>query len=356
MAKTTRTNGSAKAKEHGEPVFVVKRATKFGGLDYIHISLIILVVILIGLAFALSTYKDNVIIKNCEYGIANATCLQPTYNQSDAIGSAERILASYSSSTGSIAIVPYYSLVNESKASYIPSSNSWLVEFPYVDPLDNNTMFNASMLLNGSTLQLEGSFLGIPRPKSLTQNKVVAEGAIAIDGKTACNTTEPIPVYSITDPYATGSLGSLADGINASSKFGNKINVSYYFIYTDPSIALYGKYGIGKTQALGEYLFCASKQPGKFGNFTSIVRGEFSGTPLLNITLNDTAIEAGMNMSEFGSCLSNSPIALDYQSRLAAYYNVTQTPTYIVNCRYQTLPETLGNAINYSLEHNIASK
>ncbi|MEM3841484.1 MAG: hypothetical protein QXN59_02220 [Candidatus Micrarchaeaceae archaeon] len=339
-----------------EPVFVVKRATKLGGLDYIHISLIVLVVILIALSFALSVYKENVIIKNCEYGISNSTCIQPKYNQTQVIEGAERALAAYSSANGSISIVPYYSLVNQSTAAYIPSTADWLVSFPYIDPLDHNKVFNASMLINGSTLALEGSFLGIPKPSSTTSNMVVAKGAIEIAGKSACNTTEPIPVYSITDPYAYGALNSLRDGINASQKFGNKVNVSYYFIYTDPSIALYGKYGIGRTQALGEYLFCASKQSGHFSNFTSIVQSEFYGTPLLNITLNDTAIEAGMNMTSFDSCLNNSAIALDYQAKLAAYYGVTQTPTYIVNCMYQTLPETLDSAINYSIDTNVLGK
>jgi hypothetical protein len=49
-----------------EPVFIVKPALKNFGLDYLHIILIALVIILIALAFALSTFKQGTIITNCQ--------------------------------------------------------------------------------------------------------------------------------------------------------------------------------------------------------------------------------------------------------------------------------------------------
>ena len=46
-------------KTEKEPVFIIRPAMKNYGLDYLHISLIVLVIILVGLALALSFFKQG---------------------------------------------------------------------------------------------------------------------------------------------------------------------------------------------------------------------------------------------------------------------------------------------------------
>src|SRR5271168_1470309 len=131
-----------------EPVFIVKPAFKNFGLDYLHIILIALVIVLVVLAFALSTFKQGVVVTNCQYGNnVSGSCNTTMHNSSQALGAAERDLASYSKINTSLSLIPYYSLVNRSEVSYLPQSKKWLVIVPYIDPLANNTIFNISLLL-----------------------------------------------------------------------------------------------------------------------------------------------------------------------------------------------------------------
>jgi len=74
-----------KASKNKEPVFIVKPALKRGGLDYLHISLIALVIVLIALAFSLAFFKQGTVVKNCYYGVVNGTCATQQYNSSQVL-------------------------------------------------------------------------------------------------------------------------------------------------------------------------------------------------------------------------------------------------------------------------------
>lgn len=331
-----------------EPVFIVKPALKHGGLDYLHISLMALVIILIALAFSLSLFKPNSIIRNCQYGILNGTCIQPKYNSSQAIAEAGKILASYSFVNSSLSLLPYYSEPNKANASYLPNLNEWLVTVPYIDPLANNRVFNISFMLSGSNLSLSSSYLQSINPKVQGNNTVVSLGTVELGGKVYCQTAPPIPIYYITDPYAPGAFSGLAKAINLSSMYPGKLNISYDFIFTNYSARWYPGYGVLQTQAIGNYLFCAAAQK-RLAQFSANVTKLFDGRPLPNDTLYQTAIGSGLNPTSLNACLANSTTSLDYQAKLAGFYNVVSTPQIIVDCRYSTIPETSGNAINYTL-------
>ena len=191
-----------------EPVFMVRPALKRGGLDYLHISLIALVIVLIALALSLSYFKQGTVIKNCSYGIANGTCSMPQDNASQVLGAAEKILAGYAYVNSSISLLPYYSEPDKANVSYIQSQNAWLVKMPYTNPLLGNNTYYFSMLISGSNLSLVQSFYQNTIPPQQTNNSVVSFGTVQIAGKVACQTKEPIPVYLITGPVrAWGILG-----------------------------------------------------------------------------------------------------------------------------------------------------
>ncbi len=338
---------SATIKEK-EPVFILKPAIKNHGLDYLHIELMAIVIILIALAFALAAFKPGVVVKSCAYGAVNGTCTEPLHNSTQALAAAYKVIASYATVNTSFSLLPYYVLVNESKISYLPNQSAWFIIVPYTDPFISNAIFNFSMLLSDSNLSLENSFSPMIKPVLYTNNTVVAPGVVSIYGGALCTTSKPVPVYMVTDPYSTGAIPALYTALNASKRFGSEINMSYYFIFAGSAISFYNGYGAATTQLLGRYLSCASKQ-GSFSNFLSNLSIAYKGVPLSNNTLYDVVQGSHLNISSMNACMANSITSLDYQAKVASLYNVVTTPELVVNCKYATIPQTLNLAINYSL-------
>lgn len=344
MATQTDKKGSKGLNlKKGEPVFLVKPATRMGGIDYLHIALLALVVILIALAFSLAYFKQGIIIKNCQYGIVNDTCITLKYNSNDVVAAAQHIIAGYVYSNSSLSLVPYYTLTNKINASYIPTANEWLVVVPYTDPLLNNKTYQVSLLLSGSNLTLVHSYLQGVEPNS-TNYTVVGFGTVD-NGKTSCINSTSTPVYLVTDPYAPGAISSIASVINASER-NAQLKPSYYFIFTGFSESHYAQYGINQTQSLGRYLACGAEQR-NFGQFVKALGEQFNGLPIANSLLYGTAAEAGLNATALTSCISNSTQLLYNQAVLARYYNVKATPQLIVACKYETIPETFNYTLNY---------
>jgi len=86
----------------------------------------------------------------------------------------------------------------------------------------------------------------------------------------------------------------------------------------------------------------------KFYGFLYNLSKIFSGTPMSNYTLYQTAYGSGLNITQLNACLSNSTTLLTKESDLAKFYNVVSVPQFIINCEYTSLPQTLINAVNYS--------
>lgn len=342
-------NGKSSGISSKEPVFIVKPALKNYGLDYLHISLIALVIILVGVAFALSTFKQGVIVTNCQYGNVNGTCTTTIHNSTQVMSAAQKDLASFSNINTSLSLIPYFALINKSQVSYLVQSKQWLVEVPYIDPLAKNTIFNISLLLYDSNLSLANSFLQTLSPAVKTNNSVVSLGTVSIYGESACKTSTPIPIYVVTDPYAPGVLNALNTSIAVAKEYGSKINVSYFFIFGGYSIQYYNGFGVEHTQQLGRYLECASEQPGNFQNFISNLSIAYTGKPLENQTLYQIELGSNMNSSQFGNCMNNVTRTLNIQAQFANLYHIVSTPAIIVNCKYSTIPQSMNYAINYSL-------
>ena len=337
-------------KNEKEPVFIIRPAIKNYGLDYLHISLIVLVIILVGLALALSTFKQGTVLQNCSYGIVNGTCATLKYNSTQALASAERILASYAQINTTLALLPYYSLVNQSSVSYLQNQSEWLVIMPYIDPLAGNEISNMTMVLSGNDLSLKSSSLETIKPPKGGNNSVSGLGAVDLYGKALCTLTKPVPVYLITDPYAPGAISSLYTAVNAGKQFSGSVNISYDFIFSDYAVRFYNGSGVERTQALGRYLMCASRQPERLVPFLSNLSIVYLGSPVSNYTLTQVEDGSGMNLSRFNACLGNATTSLNNQASLARLYGVTSTPEFIVDCKYASIPQTVDYAIDYTLK------
>ncbi len=340
--------GRNKLKGSREPVFVVRPAVKTLGFDNLHIVLMVLVVILVGVAFAISFFQQSTISKlsDCSYGLSAGACFYPQHNASQVLQAAGRVLAAYASMNTNASLLPYYARIDIANASYVPSGNYWIVIVPVRYPGINATP-SITMLLSDKNLTLIGSYINYIRPFVSTSDTVLAPGVVSIADGATCTTTKPFPVTLFEDPYANGAMSSLAIALNASARLAGVINMSYMFIDT-PQYAdkfVYGAYG-QETNLLNAYLACASKQAG-FGGFVSNLSRVYYGIPLSNLTLTQVATNSGLSMPRLNSCLVNSSILLNNQELLALRYNITEEPIMVVDCAYTTLPETLGEAINY---------
>lgn len=330
-----------------EPLMIVRPAVRRWGLDYLHVSLIILVIILIAFAFALSAFKPGPVYANCPAGIVNGTCVGPSHTSAEALAAGESVLAAYAPVNTSLSLLAYYSSPNEGNASYMANTSEWLVQIPYLNPFSGGKN-ELTMLLYDSNLSLVRPFLQTAAPGQPTKNRVVSLGVVQLSGKSLCTSKTPVPVYGIIDPYAPGATSSMFTGINASKTYGSSINMSYKIVFTGYAVDKYASYGINETQELGAYVWCASGQP-QFKAFLENYSLVFDGNPLSSLTLYQTAQGSGLNMSQLGSCLNNAPSALIAQSKLAQFYNITTTPTFVINCKYATIPQTLSDAIPYVL-------
>lgn len=335
-------------KKTKEPVFLVKPALKNFGLDYLHISLLVLVVILALFSYSLSAFKPGVKLTNCQYGLTNGTCTQLSHNSTQVLAAERRILASYTSINSSLSLLPYYALTNRSAISYLATSDQWLVVVPYVNPLQNNSIQNFSMVLYNSNLTLATPYLPAIRPLSYTNNSAVALGSIALASKAACTQSKPVPVYLITDPYAPGSVRSLYAAVNATKSYGSSIAMNYYFVFTQYAIKYYSGFTPGGVQLNGQYLSCASRQR-NFSTFLNNYNIAYNGRPLSNQTLYQIEQSSNMNVTKFNTCMANVTASLNNQALFAGYYNLSTTPAFIVNCKYLALPQTLNYSIKWAL-------
>ncbi len=338
----------ASDKKEKEPVFIVRAATKHGGLDYFHITLIALVIVLVALAFSLSLFRPGPTVKDCPYGVlANYSCAPLEYTNAQVTQAVGRIIAGYSFINGSLSLLPFYTLINESNVSYLPSQKEWFVRVPYIDPLDKNAVLNASFLLS-QNLTLVDSFISTASSAIATNNSVVALGTVSVSGRYLCSYSKPVPTYFITDPYAPGALGAMAKAINISRENEGSINMSYYFFFSQYSESFYGRYGEANTQQLGDYLSCAAAQ-GRLPEFLSNLSTVYDGVPLQNLTLEGIATESDLDQAALQGCFLNVTKVLDNQAALISFYNVTSVPIFIVDCKYQSLPQTVNYAINYTM-------
>lgn len=309
-----------------EPIFLIRPAVKNLGLDYLHIALIALVVVLVALALSfsgLSATSQQRPPQNCTYGYLNNSCATPLHTPSQALGSVERIIASYSSINSSLALLPYFTLPNSSRTSYLPGSREWLVTLPYRNSFSNITL-DYSFLLYDSNLSLATPFQQMLKPAYYLNESVVAPGVVALSGHSACTASNTLPVFLFVDPYAPGAFQSISDAINTSRN--PRLNVSYKFLFTGYSAELYKSYGAPSTQLLGRYLLCASPQR-NFPQFISNLSTIFFGTPPSNFTLSQVASASGLNYSQMNSCLLDSGGVLENQALLSGYYNISSTPS-----------------------------
>ncbi|MGI0141444.1 MAG: DsbA family protein [Candidatus Micrarchaeales archaeon] len=338
------------AKKKDETKIVVRPIGGLGGLDGIHVALIVLVAILIGLLLAVS-YSHPQIITNssssCTYGSLNGSCTNPIHNFSSVKVRVGQILASYASVNGSLSILPYFSSMQNMTADYIPASKEWLATVPVMNPLTGNS-FSASFLLQDSNLSLINPYLQTSTTSKIFSDYVVSQGVVRLSGKVSCLQQSPIQQYWFIDPYAPGSIQSLANFTSLQQKYSSKVNQSIKIVFGSASLGIASQIdNVNNTQALGKYIFCASSQS-NFTRFTSNLESIYANSYVSPALLSQAANQSRLNIPELNTCLANATTDLNAQVLLAQYYNITATPSVITDCIYQSIPQTAGKADCYA--------
>ncbi|MGC8676415.1 MAG: DsbA family protein [Candidatus Micrarchaeia archaeon] len=327
--------------ETTEPRIIVKPVGRYGGLDGIHIALIIVVALLFALLLVVA-YSKPVVVKQ----INNTTAAKPVHTSSEVLARVQRVLASYANVNSSLSLLAYFSKIQNATAAYVPSAKEWLVDVPAVNPASGIT-FYTDFIVNDSNISKVLPLLQAAIPQSISNNSVVYEGTVKLYNKYACSTQNPLQVYWFIDPYAPGSVRSLLNATALESKFGRNISIGIKIFTSQATESVAREYGLANAELLGKYIFCASNQSG-FGTFVANLNSEYAGSYMGNTALRALANESGLNVAELSRCVNSSQTIINNQELLAQYYNITQSPVAIVNCEYMTLPQTAQNAICFA--------
>ncbi|MEM3180924.1 MAG: hypothetical protein QXY86_00870 [Candidatus Micrarchaeaceae archaeon] len=332
-----------KSREKGakEPRIIVKPIGRFGGLDGIHLALIIVIMLLIALLLVVS-YSKPVIIKQAN----NTTIAKPIHNSTEVLEQVQKLLASYSTANSSLSLLPYITEVQNASATYVPSAKEWLVKVPAENP-STGIAFSLSFLVNDTNISNVLPLIQTAMPSVIGNNSVVYQGVIKLYNKYQCSTQKPLQLYWFIDPYAPGSVRSLLNATALGSEFGKNISIDIKIFSTQATQAIAKTYGIANAQLLGKFIFCASNQSG-FAAFVSNLNSEYTGSFMSLSELSNIANESGLNYAPLMQCVNSSQAIINNQALLAQYYNITQTPSTVVDCEYMTIPETARNAICYA--------
>lgn len=344
MAKQTK-------REINEPSVIVRPIGRFGGLDSIHLALTALVVILILLLLFVSYTKPGQIVNgtqvSCQYGSVNGSCLSPVHNSSQIALIAERLIASYGSVNGSLSVLPYFTNVSAMNISYAPASRSWYVSAPVTVPGSPAVYFSA--VINDLNTSQIVTFIQAVKPKTLSSDYVVASGVVKLPNQPGCASSNPLTAYWFVDPYAPGGISTISNLTSLQQQFGDRVNFSMKILYTGYFQQIANGHGQANAQALGAYLFCASKAgPTNFSSFTSKLSTVYLSAYISPAELANVSASAGLNTTSFNNCVSTYSNLIPAEEQLSQYYGITSSPQVLTNCEYLSIPQTARNAICYA--------
>jgi hypothetical protein len=327
-----------------EPSIIIRPIGRLGGLDNLHITLIIVIVLLF-LIVLVTSYSKPILIINSSNS-SNVSVYAPEHSAAQIKILVERLLASYATVNTSLSLLPFVSNVAAMNATYLNASKSWYVHLTASNP-ESNITFAVAFLVNDLNITKVTPLLQAAIPSQIGNNTVVAQGVVKLGGKYACLSRSPMQVYWFMDPYASGAVRSLLNATSLEASLGNMINLTVKIRFGSDTQNIASSFGLFNAQYLGKYVFCASQQK-NFSSFASNLNSLYSGSYVSQGTLSKIANVSKLDFPELSSCINASSQTLNAQSLLAQYYNITQTPIVVVDCHYMALPQTAHEALCYA--------
>lgn len=340
-----------KEKKLKEPSIIIKPLGRFGGLDNLHLMLIIVIVLLFLLLFVVSYGKPITILANnttgtCTNATAGANCAVPIHNATQIKALAERVLASYANVNSSLSLLPFISNVGSMNVSYLQASKSWYVQVGAKNFV-NNFAFQVGFLINDRNISQITPLLQTAVPSQLSNNTVVATGVIKMSGRYACLTPTPTHVYWFVDPYAVGAVKSLLNASDIMQLYGSRVNLTVKVVDGADTQRVSTSVGLFNALYLSKYALCASQQE-NFSAFATNLNTMYNGSYMSQSVLAGIANESKLNNVQLNGCINATNTELGAQGLLAQYYNITQTPSVVVGCQYLTLPQITQEALCYT--------
>ena len=326
-----------------EPSIIIKPLGRFGGLDSLHLTLVVLIVLLLALLLVVSYGKPILILPSNNTTSANSSALHTTQQIRALV---ERVLASYANVNSSLSLIPFITNVSSMQVSYLPASKSWYVHLAAKNIADNFA-FSLAFAINDLNTSEVTPLIQAEMPSQISNNSVVSTGVVSIGGRYACINQKPTSVYWFIDPYAVGAVRSLLNASSIKELYGNNVNLTLKIVIGADTQRIGSQVGLFNALYLSKYVLCASQQSG-FGAFASKLNSLYTGAYVSNDTLASIANQAGLNYTQLNSCISTSASQLNAQALLAQYYNITSTPIAVVDCRYLAIPQTVREALCYA--------
>ncbi|MDE1855320.1 MAG: hypothetical protein KGH57_03330 [Candidatus Micrarchaeota archaeon] len=327
-----------------EPSIIIKPLGRFGGLDKLHLTLIVLVALLLVLLLVVSYGKPILVLPS--NNTTSTGNFSTVHTQAQIKTLAERILASYAGLNSSLSLIPFISNVSSMQVSYVPQSRQWYVQLTAKN-IANSVAFSIAFAINDTNTSRVTPLIQTVIPSQILNNSVVSTGVVSLGGKYTCVNPKPTQVYWFVDPYAVGSVGSLVNASEIRQMYGGSVNLTLkMFVGTDTQ-RIGSQVGLFDALYLSKYALCASQQSG-FGSFASKLNSVYSGAYVSQNTLAMIANESGLNYTQLNSCIGTSSPLLNSQALLAQYYNITSTPVAVVDCHYLALPQTVHEALCYA--------
>ncbi len=334
----------AQTKKVKEPSIVIRPLGRFGGLDNLHLMLMVLAVLLVALLLVVSYGKPILVLPSNNTTSTSNTTATHTAAQIKAI--AERILASYATVNSSLSLIPFISNISSMRVSYLPDSGAWYVSLLAKNPV-NNVIFSLAFMINDTNTSRITPLLQSARPSQISNNSVVSSGVVSLAGKYACSNSTPTHVYWFIDPYAPGSVQSLINASAIKRMYGGSVNLTVKIVIGASTQQVGSQVGLANALYLSKYALCASQQSG-FSAFASNLNAAYAGAYMSQNALAGIASQSGLNATQLDACISASSSVLSTQALLAQYYNVTYTPVAVVDCHYLTIPQTAQEALCYA--------
>ena len=207
-----------------------------------------------------------------------------------------------------------------------------------------------------SNLTLDSIMVEGPKPLVLSDDEVVANGVVRLNGKLNCS-QDKIRVFVFSDLYCPPCIAAEKSIEELKQKFNSSVSFEYKIILTH-SYDLAPTYGLENVTKAAGYLLCSRAQD-KLDEFKKCAIDAYlkhEEVPLTPDELDGCVNSSSLNKSALDTCMSSYYIDLNKDRMLAETYSLVGTiqtvpsgaPVVTVDCMYKAQADYAEAAICYA--------
>jgi len=253
----------------------------------------------------------------------------PTQNSDDVKEYVGRVMASYSDLM--------YSSVPE--PVFDNCSGYWVAEVTLIKGMAKQI---AVLEIDDETLTLNNAYLEAPVPPVISQNSVVTNGTVKLEGKISCSENNLTRVMLFSDPYCPNCILADEKVANFTDEYGDYVDFEYHVLQTT-SYVMKNSFGRDDVDRMSKYYICTQDQ-GMLKEFQqcAILKYRTKGVEApLTKEETDSCLPEGLDTELFESCVAAAQYDISMDSKLAETYGIIETPVVLVDCQYRMHPTYL---------------